>query len=101
MERGDEVSRLPVDLYDQAVGRGKVGHGFKVADPVVKLLSEGVGNDGAEQPDGQHDEGDQADDEPPDQVVRTEEVHQVGLAGYPGADYTNIVVTIVIQSGKI
>ena len=48
VERGDDLAGVAIDLNDQAVGRGKVGHGFKVADPVVKLLGDGVGNDGVE-----------------------------------------------------
>ena len=98
VERGDDLPGVAVDLDHQAVGRGKVGHGFKVADPVVKLLGDGVGNDGAEQSEGQHDEGDEADEEPPDQVVRTQELQQVRFTRDPGADDAHVVVSVVINS---
>ena len=75
-----------------------MSHGLEVADPVVKLLSDRVGNDGVDQSEGDHHQGDQADQEPPDQVVRTKELHQVRLPGNPGTDDAHIVVTIVVDS---
>ena len=96
VKRRDDIPCVSVHLHHEAVGRGEVRHRLEVSDPVVKLLGDGVGNDGAEQSEGQHDEGDEADEEPPDQVVRAEKVEQVGLAGDPGTDYTDVVVTIVI-----
>ena len=75
-----------------------MSHGLKVADPVVKLLSDGVGDDGVDQSEGDHHQGDQTDQKPPDQVGRTQELQQVRFARDPGTDDANVVVAVVIDS---
>ena len=75
-----------------------MSHGLEVADPVVKLLSDGVGDDGVEESEGDHHQRHQADQEPPDQVVRTQELQQVRFPRDPGADDSHVVVAVVINS---
>ena len=55
------------------------------------------GNDGVEEPDRDHDEGDQSDQEPPHQVVRADDLHEVPLPRQPGADQTHVVVAVVVE----
>lgn len=98
VERRENLSGVSINLNHKTVGRSQVSHGLKVADPVVKLLSDGVGNDGVDQSEGDHHQGDQTDQEPPDQVVRSQQLQQVRFARDPGTDDANVVVAVVINS---
>ena len=98
VERGEDLPGVAIHLDHQAVGRSQVGHRLKVADPVVELLSEGVGDDGVEESERNHHQGHQAHQEPPDQVVRTQQLQQVRFARDPGADDAHVVVAVVVNS---
>ena len=98
VEGAEDLSGVAIHLDHQAVGRSQMGHGLEVADPVVELLSEGVGDDGVEESEGNHHQGHQAHQEPPDQVVRTQQLQQVRFARDPGADDAHVVVAVVVNS---
>ena len=113
VEGGDNLTRVSIHLDHEAIGRSKVSHGLKVTNPIIKLKRSNVvaliltdtsylhrqwvGNDGVEELDGDHDDADQPDQEPPDQVVGADDLHQVPLPREPRADQPHVVVAVVIE----